>query len=103
MLSCQGKCYCVIPVIIYYALPEGPEFGTSYGYVTTYQDLGTAEEMTKGLWDVGTCKRSYRRQRVVARWGMTEEILGANPWGNSFHDFLSPGNISLDWIRTQFT
>lgn len=54
MLSCHAKSYSGIPVIIYCAWPEGPEFGTSYGYVTTYQDLGTGEEMMKGLWDVGT-------------------------------------------------
>lgn len=48
MLSCQGKSHSVIPVIIYCAWPEGSEFGTSYGYVATYEDLGTGEGMTKG-------------------------------------------------------
>lgn len=36
VLSCQGKNYSVITVIICCAWSEGPEVGTSYGYVITY-------------------------------------------------------------------
>jgi len=56
----------VIPGIIYCARPEGPEFGTSYGYVTSYEDPGTGERMMKGLRDVGTWQEVIQ-ERVLLR------------------------------------
>lgn len=95
MLSCQGKSHSVIPVIIYCAWPEGSEFGTSYGYVATYEDLGTGEGMTKAY-------RMQEHGKCSHRQGMTGEILATNPQANRFHDFLCPGDILLTWFRTRF-
>lgn len=38
-------------------------------------------------------KQSYSREKVLLWWGMTREILGTSPQGNSFHDFLCPGTL----------
>ena len=57
--------------------------------------------MTKELRDVGTWQAVIQEREGCCMVGNDRgDDTSADPYGNSFHDFLCQGDVSRAWIRT---